>query len=796
MSYNINDLFVARNSRSGYQIEQSLRFDRVANSYLSNTPSSEGNRRTYTISMWVKTSLLGSTNRLMGVYAGTSDYEEIQIDSGGNINWYHWGGSYSFRYITNAKLRDPSAWYHFVFVSDTTNATPNDRHKIYINGVDQTFSTRTNPSQNFQAAWNRTQSNTLGTLLYNNSPGNTLDGYMAEVYHVDGTALEASDFGEYDDNGVWRPIEPSGLTYGTNGFYFDFSNSSDLGEDQAGSNDWTANSFTTSGTGTDVMSDTPTNNFATWNPIVAPYSGTPTYSEGNLKFSLSDGPSTISTLGVISGKWYCEIKTEGDMADRPIIGLNYINPTSQQEAGDRVWPGWDVGYAYSGVKWVSYSSSSYGSSWSSGDIIGIALDLDSGTQTVTFYLNGTSQGSINLPVSGKTWHVSASSYGADGDNLQFTANFGQRDFEYTQPSGYNSWCTANLPAPDIADGSDYFNTVLWTGTSAENPISTVGFQPDFTWIKGRDNSTNHVLADAVRGATKVIESDSDVVEYTDAQSVKSFDTNGFTLGTSNDVNNSTAGYNQYVAWNWLAGGSGSTNTDGTLSNTVTVSANPSAGFSIVTYTGDGVSNATVGHGLGVVPALVISKVLSGSTGPWYVKHKNLASGKNIYLNWTDAETSLTSGGGIGDLNSSTTFTCANGSSNNGNTNSSGRGYVTYCFAEVENYSKFGSYTGNDSSNGPFVYCGFRPAWVLVKRTDSTGSWALVDSSRSSYNVADDVLFPNTSGSESTSDTAIDLLSNGFKLRSAQRNFSGATYIFAAFAEHPLGGDGVSPATAR
>jgi hypothetical protein len=272
------------------------------------------------------------------------------------------------------------------------------------------------------------------------------------------------------------------------------------------------------------------------------------------------------------------------------------------------------------------------------------------------------------------------------------------------------------------------------------------------------------------------------------------DSDGFSIGSDASVNTNGS---TYVAWNWLASNtSGSSNTDGTI--TSTISATPSAGFSIATFTGNGTAGATVGHGLGVQPKMVIWKSRnSGTTNDhWtvyhsgmdatapqnYAMHLNLTNARNAGTTyWNDTAPTST----VFSLGYLSTYI-----------NVLNRTYVAYCWAEVPGYSSFGSYSGNDSANGPFVYCGFKPAWVLVKRIDSAASWALVDNTRSAYNVVDNVLFPDFSDAESTSDTAIDLLSNGFKLRSAQRNFSGATYIYAAFAEHPFGGSNVSPATAR
>jgi hypothetical protein len=340
------------------------------------------------------------------------------------------------------------------------------------------------------------------------------------------------------------------------------------------------------------------------------------------------------------------------------------------------------------------------------------------------------------------------------------------------------------------DGGEYFNAVLYTGNAADRSITGVGFAPDWVWIKNRSAAFRHGLFDVVRGANKRLSSSSTQAETTFTESLTSFDSDGFSLGDNSDGNN-TVNINgdTYVAWNWKANGAGVSNTDGSI--TSTVSANTTAGFSVVTYTGNGSSGATVGHGLGVVPNMVIVKQRSGAND-WWVKHSSLASNLMLILNSTSATYNGTvgGGGGIGNLTSSTTFGFVQGATDVSNVNGNGATFVAYCFAPVAGYSAFGSYTGNGSStDGPFVYFGFRPAFVITKRIDSGDNWIMSDSKRGSFNFIDEFLNPNTSNAESNNNitTGIDYLSNGFKLRSADGsvNASGGTYIFMAFAENPF-----------
>jgi hypothetical protein len=372
-------------------------------------------------------------------------------------------------------------------------------------------------------------------------------------------------------------------------------------------------------------------------------------------------------------------------------------------------------------------------------------------------------------------------------------NAGQRAFEYTVPTDHQSLCTANLPEPTIKDGGKYFNTVLYTGNAnSTQAITGVGFSPDFVWIKNRGTGgTDHLLFDAVRGVTKVLKTVGTGAEETDANAFQSFDSDGFTLGTSTSGNPTKANGSTYVAWGWDAGGSGSSNTDGSI--TSTVSANPSAGFSIVTYTGGG-SNGTVGHGLNDAPKCVIVKNRSSSTAyNWYVWHAGLTSASYFMnLNRTDNGETFSNDPFGGTAPTSTVFTVG------GENRVSSVNYVAYCFSEVAGYSRMGTYVANSNSDGPFVYCGFKPAWLMVRSRSSGSNWNIYDNKRqAAYNPTQSGL--NAGGTNIDGNLYnFDFLSNGFKLRTSdsQTNYNGWTYIFMAFAEHSFGGDGVSPATAR
>jgi len=338
--------------------------------------------------------------------------------------------------------------------------------------------------------------------------------------------------------------------------------------------------------------------------------------------------------------------------------------------------------------------------------------------------------------------------------------------------------------------SDYFNTKLYTGTGSELVITGVGFQPDWTWIKGRNVAYDHNLFDAVRGATKTIKSNKTDAESTQAQMLKSFDSDGFTIGTDGAVNENDT--RTYVAWNWLANGAGSANTDGSINSTV--SANTTSGFSIVSYTGTG-SNATVGHGLGVVPNMIIVKSRSVGDG-WRIYHDKVSSDPEtdyLVLNNTNA---VADSNGYWNDTAPTSSVFSLGTA--GEINGSGNSHIAYCFAEKQGYSKFGSYTGNGNADGSFIYTGFKPAWTLIKRTDGADDWFLLDNKRDIDNPANHWLMADSSSAEQTSPIFFDFLSNGFKNRGTGggNNASGGSYIYMAFAENPFVASNFVPATAR
>ena len=351
----------------------------------------------------------------------------------------------------------------------------------------------------------------------------------------------------------------------------------------------------------------------------------------------------------------------------------------------------------------------------------------------------------------------------------------------------------------INKSTDYFNTNLYTGNGSARTITGVGFQPDWVWVKDRSSTNFHYIYDVVRGNnlnlyTNDNSAQTNVTTALGGGGIGSQASDGFTIvaGTSN-TNNVNTNSNNYVSWNWLAGGSqGSSNTDGSINTTYT-SVNTTAGFSISTYSGNGTAGATIGHGLGVVPKMIIVKNKTHAGGNWVVYHESLGNTKAVYLDLTDA--SGTAGAWNNTSPTSSVFTVNDANALNG---SGGRQYVAYCFAEKTGYSKFGSFTGNGNADGTFIYTGFKPSWIMFKRTSAASDWTIFDTKRLTYNVNNLRLEANTTDAEpSGAANKIDILSNGFKMRHSSSSFnnSGGTYIYMAFGQSLVGSNNV-PCTAR
>jgi hypothetical protein len=437
-------------------------------------------------------------------------------------------------------------------------------------------------------------------------------------------------------------------------------------------------------------------------------------------------------------------------------------------------------YGSNGQKYNDGSASAYGTTFTTNDVIGVAVDLDNGkiwwSKNGTWQASGDPEAGTNAAFTGLSGSYVTQHGGPDG-HAHGNLNFGQRPFAYTAPSGFKALCTQNLPEPTIVDGGEYFNTVLYTGNGSTQNITGVGFQPDWVWAKSRSSADANFILDAVRGATNNLYTNGTAAEFTQ-NTVTAFNADGFSVGSqANGVNTSSA---TYVAWNWKANGAGVSNTDGSI--TSTVSANTDAGFSIVTYTGNATAGATVGHGLGVAPAMIIVKDRDGAYD-WYVYHDALAVTNVLRLSDTTAAYADQ------QFNQQDPTSSIFYLGNNVASNTSGHRYVAYCFAPISGYSAMGSFVGNGSTDGPFIFTNFRPRWVLIKASSAVTNWWIWDTARNTFNVMNAVLYPDLSNAEYSDPSTflMDALSNGFKYRTSNStvNGNGTTYIYAAFAENPF-----------
>ena len=564
------------------------------------------------------------------------------------------------------------------------------------------------------------------------------------------------------------------------------------------------------------VSDTCKNNFATLNPLYlfgntnTSWSSNITLSNGSLTAAWTSGSGSNqharSNFAMLSGKWYFEGRMSATSGgDFGVAFEKHINDSVG-------WGSDQLGFSYrtDGQKQNNTSASSYGSSYVAGDIIGVAFDADAGS--ITFYKNGTSQGTAFSGISIDQPAYFAVGKANSGATLNASVNFGQNStfsgtvtvgtytdgngkglFKYQPPAGYLALCEDNLPTPAIADPGKHFKTVLWTGVDGTNKIKC-GFQPDFVWIKNRDYVNWHALYDSIRGPYLELNSNTTSAnrDRSSNDGLRSFDSDGFTSGLDDNAGGRSG--DSYVAWCWKAGGAAVSNNDGSI--TTQVSANRDAGFSIVTGTQTS-GTTTFGHGLSQAPDFIITKQTNGTTG-WYTWHKAIPITETLRLDNTNASSSFSHW--VTEPTDSV-FSMGSGFG-------SGESYVCYCWHEVEGFSKFGSYYGNGNVNSPFVYCGFKPAWIMIKPYGSGNgcysggyaSWSIYDSSRSPVNnntMHERVLFANRAyeegkrgnGSSSGTFQNIDIVSNGFKIRGQSNCETNTTsingFLFVAFAESPF-----------
>ena len=764
---------------------RSIRFNSGDSAHFSKTFSSAGNRDTWTWSAWIKITDFSASDPYNFIFgAGASDEFYICQRSSQEIHIRQvTGGSEVISLITDQEFRDVGGWGHLVVAVDTGQATSSNRIKVYWNGSQITsFSTSTYPSQNLDTHINNNVAHYIGKR-----PNGSiyLDAYLTDVYFIDGSQLSPTSFGAFNSNGVWQRGTYSG-SYGTNGFHIlDFANEAEIGGDSSGNaNDFTPNNISdTDGVGLDLLLDFPTNgsetdtgaggevvgNYCTMNSLHS--NGTVTFSNGNLNVSNSSGWwSHTGTIGVNSGKWYYEVqKTSGTY-----IGVGWRNDATPVGNPSHNANGGGIYFSHNGNKQSSAGNSSYGATFGNSDVIGVALDRDAGT--ITFYKNGSSQGQAFTGMTDGFFFPEVQIYQSAA-----VVNFGQRPFTHNAPSNHKALCTANLPTPTIADGSDYFDQLTYVGNESSRSITGLSFSPDLVIVKNRERSAyNHYWVDNVRGGGRNLYSNSNEAEHV-ADRITTLDSAGFTLSSHMGPNYSGE---DYIAHCWDAGSSTSSNTNGTITSNVRV--NTTAGFAIASYTGNGQSGATIGHGLGVTPEFWLLKDRDHSD-MWIGRHQGVANTHYMEFNAT-----FQARNAISDVTGDSDPTSTVIPVGSADTNNNGRSLIAYIWAPVSGFSAAPFWTGNGSSDGVFIYLGFRPKAFWFKRTDSAANWYVYDSTRSTSNPVNKNLEWNTADAENVlTSMNVDFLSNGVKVRGSDGdiNASSGTYLGFAWAENPFQANG-------
>jgi hypothetical protein len=620
--------------------------------------------------------------------------------------------------------RDPSAWYHIVVTIDTDNATAADRLRIWINNT--LLTNPNNPSSGATSTFNSNAAHTIGD--YDTSTTYAYGGLLADFIFLDNQALTPSDFGRTSaDTGAWVPKTYAGAYTGTNTFHLKFDNSADLGNDStSNNNDWTLNGSIVAA---NQFSDTPTNNYCTLNPIIA--------SAANIsKGALTSGATAVQgTMDALLYDSYWEVAAgAGAVTAGTISGTGTTNTTT-------VTANKTFGFRLTAAGALDYKNITDAGAWTS---------ITTGLSGQQFPYGVTAAG---------TWNFGQKS-GTSGLTLDSAA--GGYFLISGVPTGFKALCTTNMPTPAIAKGSDYVGHVTYTGTGSSNARTGMGHTPDLVAIRSRSAATDWAIYDSVRGVQKRTEwNNTDAQVSTDA-GLTSFDSDGFTVNTLAQVNTNTS---TYFAFGWKRG------------------ATP--GIDVVTWSGDNTANRNIDHSCGAAPGLVIAK-RTDSTGKHYWYHRGMSGVTSFgdlgdYAGYVSAGTN--SPWGTGNW-SSTQFMVTNNATNN--LNATGASYYAWLFAEVAGFSKFGTYTGNGSADGPFVYCGFKPRFVVVYANNNSGRIRLINTEKQVYNVLDTEIPLDYAAVSEQANTTMDWLSNGFKLRTSGSEWNSATTNFYwAFAESPF-----------
>jgi len=799
-----NNLLMAAASASGgggYSVENSVRMDKASTANMVLNSGSWGTPSSTTsgiISLWTKG---GGANELLfhtGPQDGTGNDEfHFEIEASQFATYQRISAAVTFNYKTTQLLRDPTSWYHILVIYNTDDATSTDRIKIFINGVRVTdFATSTAPSSGAVVRFTADENNRIGTRTAV-APGGSMDNYLSQFAKLDGYgSYTEADFGEFDDEGEWRPIDITGLTYGTNGALLDFAVAPGTGNGAGTDVSGNGNNFTDSGlAANDQVTDTPTDNFCTWSPVHS--SSGATLANGNLEGSLgTNNQGILGTLSVSSGKWYWEY-TIGATRGVPYMGAistgsPTVDPVSTVNAV--YYDAWAISYAAEKYDHGEYVSD-LGTDMAAGDIVQIAVDLDNGR--IWFGLNdswwegdpsagtGASFTNVSGPITPAFQNSSAGS--------AIIGNFGQTGgLTYTPPTDFLELKTSNMTALDF-DVNEHHQVELVNhdGSSTSFTLNWDADTYDTLFIiKNRDNIEKWFWVDGLRGYNKYISSDETTAGTTDANVISVSGTT-ITLGSSSALSSD----NYVIECHRAGDAGGAENTDG--STTTTVSANTTTGFSIMTFTTSATASGfTYGHGLGVALDFLTVKDLT-NVGGWWTWHNTLSADEYLRLE-TNGAVYTDGGSAVWDnaIPTSSVFSSQEG----GAWLASDAAHVAYGWAAVEGYSAFGSYVGNGSSDGPMINPGIKPNTFFVKSSSTGGSsyeWnGLYAEANGDVNGAGNGVQWSTDAAESSGNN-VDLLSNGAKIRLAGIGFngSGVTYIYMAWGT-PTVDKSETPAKAR
>ena len=806
----------------GKKIEKSLTFDENNQTTLICNLGSSGdatNRKKTTLSFWIKL-LRPKQGRgvITAAASGTgasATGTRFHLNSDGTWKFATQVSNSTVWAIDSDRIyTDTNAWYHVVMQLDTTQSTASNRVKIYVNGNQDTTFSGSYPSQNYDDYWS------FGNWRIGDYGGDY--GYyygsrfmIADIYLLDGQSLDPTYFAFTEtQTGIWTPKDYTGA-FGDHGFHLEFKDDSaatatTMGKDTSGNaNNFTPSNFSASGDGKSIKSDTPTNNKTTIDGTLAwTYDAAgANLREGNLKLTGSQGWKNISTFKIDgTEKLYYEF-VNTTAAGWQCLGILVITKGDLRNLSSALTDSRVYGFASTQATYFggSYTSTSDVPSWSTNDVMSIKYEKG----ILRLYKNGSL---ATATASGIDQTKEIYAYIAN-DNASTPVGYVRFDKDsWTQSANAGvdyTWQlseTGLVSSPTLIRPQRHFDTVTFTGNgSTGQSITSLEFQPDLIWLKNRSATNNHAMVNSVVGRAKGLYPDSNSAEFNSStgRDVASFDISGFTVGEPEQASSTNNNGSNIVAWCWKAGGSSTvTNNDG--NNTSQVSVNAEAGFSILTYTGNGTnnSNITMGHGLGKKPGWVIIKNRDSTADfvTWITGIGGSADDnqKNLGLNVTSQAGQNSDQFRYTD---SSVIAVRSTDSTNGKVNKNGDNYVAFCWIEIPGYSKFGIYTGNGSTDGPMVDLGFRPAYILLKRADGSAPWRIFDNKRpdiSEYNNNTYRLHADDTTVEATSIPYMDFLSNGFKIKDngSYINGSGNDYVYATFAAQP----GLTPydifATAR